>query len=617
MSEVISANISEEFVTPMTFAQKHLGEFIVKGTEIVPAYCPICHGGQNGDRDTFAMNLYTGAWNCKRGSCGKEGSFKDITDAYGELADPTVANGKNFMIQPMKKVMEYTLPSMELHPLTEEIISYFEKRRISQKTLEKYRVSSDKDGNIVFPFYRDGIFTYAKFRKPHKPAEGERKEFAVKGAEPILFGMDEVDLSRKRIVITEGMIDALSLAEVGIKNVLSVPSGSSDMRWVDTCWDWIEKFDEILIFGDADEPGQAMTKNLIKRFGEDRCLIIEEYPPRPNNTKEPCKDPNEILFFYGKDRLFEIANSPVEVPVKGIIRVAEIKRVDYTTMPRIITGIPKLDEITGGIFPGDVLIVTGEPGSGKSTIGGTLALNAIEQGYSVFAYSGELSQSRFLDWILLQAAGSDYIGLKMDGYRNKLIPYVAYPVEKRITDWMYDKLFLADNGEIMEEAQTDVLLRLCEQAYRRYNCSLFLIDNAMTAISDNIDERKAQIQLIKKLKRFAKKFDVSVMLVAHPRKKQANEPIRGDDIAGAKEFQNLADIAISIERPDIRIIKNRDSGVKTVIQCVYSPDSRRIYQSSMGDTYEYGWDKTGLKKPDMLANSIPEYWPMSSQQVPF
>jgi hypothetical protein len=107
------------------------------------------------------------------------------------------------------------------------------------------------------------------------------------------------------------------------------------------------------------------------------------------------------------------------------------------------------------------------------------------------------------------------------------------------------------------------------------------------------------------------------MLVAHPRKKMANEPIRGDDIAGAKEFQNLADIAISIERPDIRVIKNRDSGVKTVIQCVYSPDSRRIYQATTGDTYEYGWDKTGLKKPDMLANSIPEYWPMSSQQVPF
>ena len=274
MSEVISEGIGEgitcDYVTPILFAQKHLGEFIVKGAEIIPAYCPICHGGQNGDRDTFAMNIYTGAWNCKRGSCGQEGSFKELTENYGEVADPSVANGKNFTIQPMKKVMEYIIPSMELLPLTEEIISYFETRRISQKTLEAYRVSSDTDGNIVFPFYRNGIFTYAKIRKPRKPAEGERKEFAVKGAEPILFGMDEVDTNKKRIIITEGMIDALSLSECGLKNVLSVPSGSSDMRWVDTCWDWVEKFIEILLIGDAHEPGQAKVKNLINRSGEDR-----------------------------------------------------------------------------------------------------------------------------------------------------------------------------------------------------------------------------------------------------------------------------------------------------------------------------------------------------------
>ena len=46
------------------------GRFNVKGNEIIPDYCPFCQGGSHKDRNTFALNVMTGAYNCKRGNCG-------------------------------------------------------------------------------------------------------------------------------------------------------------------------------------------------------------------------------------------------------------------------------------------------------------------------------------------------------------------------------------------------------------------------------------------------------------------------------------------------------------------------------------------------------------------
>lgn len=62
-----------------------------------------------------------------------------------------------------------------------------------------------------------------------------------------------------------------------------------------------------------------------------------------------------------------------------------------------------------------------------------------------------------------------------------------------------------------------------------------------------------------------------------------------------------------IEKPNIRLLKNRDSGVMKVVECAYCGDSRRIYQLDKGDLQRFGWNKEGLKKPSVLANSDPRY----------
>jgi hypothetical protein len=71
-------------MNPIEFADKYLGEYKVRGSEIVPKYYPYCHGGQNRDKESFALNIDKLTFNCKRGSCGVSGTFSKLRSDFGE-----------------------------------------------------------------------------------------------------------------------------------------------------------------------------------------------------------------------------------------------------------------------------------------------------------------------------------------------------------------------------------------------------------------------------------------------------------------------------------------------------------------------------------------------------
>ena len=100
--------------------------------------------------------------------------------------------------------------------------------------------------------------------------------------------------------------------------MVSVPSGCSNLDWLDHCWDWLEKFQTIILFGDSDAPGRKMIHDVVRRLDEARCMVVEDYPERSDGT--PCKDANEILYFHGAETLKETLDSAAPVPVKGIIQ---------------------------------------------------------------------------------------------------------------------------------------------------------------------------------------------------------------------------------------------------------------------------------------------------------
>ena len=599
--------------TLLSFAERNLRPYRISGGKILPYYCPFCGGGENEDQNTFVLNMETGGYKCLRGSCSVHGNIHQLAEFFHEHID---FEARDFRVGGEK---QYKSPSQKLFPVTEEIKKYLNARCIGDETIAEFNISADQKGNIVFPFYSpDGKLTFVKYRepRPYEKKPGSQKEWREPGTKPILFGMDKCDTS-KPLTICEGQLDAMSLFEAGVRNVVSVPSGCEDLTWIDLCWEWLDKFEKIILFGDHDAPGKEMVESVAKRLDESRCWIVSEYPE--NSKGNQCKDANEILCECGSFSLLETFQNAQPVPIKGIIRLGSVKRLDYTQLPRVKFGIPRLDDATGGLFDGTVTIMTGQASSGKSTLNGTICLNAIQQGFSVFCYSGELPKEKFLDWTLLQAAGSDWITLKRDVYRGASgedVPYVNDDVASRIQEWFYDSFYLADNTQLTGENTADEVLRKCEQAARRYGCHVFVVDNLMSAVAGSSEERIAQIRFITKLKRFAVKYKAVVLLTAHPRKTMKGEKTTINDVSGALELVNLADCLLSIEKPDIRILKNRDSGVNIIVKCVYFPDSRRICQADTGDCYQYGWSREGLAPLKVRAADSERYMPQLSQPEP-
>lgn len=353
-------------------AEKHIKDFRIRNGQVIAKVCPFCKSGSNNDYETFAIGLSNGLWNCMRGSCTrKKGNFKELCDFFGET-HYDVDSFQQYDIGVVTK-KKYDKPNPDdLKDLTEEIITYFATRKISETTLKETGVKSDKDGNIVFPFYRDGVLTYIKTRRPknHNKEDKSAKEWQMSNTEPILWNMDNVSYNRP-LAITEGMIDALSLYEAGFTNVVSVPSGCNNMDWVTTCYDWIDQFNQIILFGDGDEPGREMVQMLSKRLGEDRCMIPGEYPALVYQGKDynrACKDANEILMCYGPETLKKLVEACEPTPIKGILNIASIPYLDPASVPRIITKIPKLDRAIGGFKEGGVTVISGKSGEGRALL---------------------------------------------------------------------------------------------------------------------------------------------------------------------------------------------------------------------------------------------------------
>lgn len=123
-------------------------------------------------------------------------------------------------------------------------------------------------------------------------------------------------------------------------------------------------------------------------------------------------------------------------------------------MEHIKTGIYDVDKAIGGMYLGQVILITGKRGEGKSTLASQIFANAIDQGYSVFAYSGELPDYHFKNWIDLQIAGSQNIEMSKNEY-GEYDYWLSDKTVERINEWYAEKAYIFDNNVILDELAVD------------------------------------------------------------------------------------------------------------------------------------------------------------------
>ena len=565
-------------------ASKLGAETHVKGDELFFRWCPYCDGDGH-DRDTFSVNLRTGMFKCFRASCGRQGHFVQMAKDFGYPLD---------FQQNMGKKIYRSLPQQKIE-VRNKAVEYMANRGISRETVELYRITTrrDNDNILVFPFYdADGILQFVKYRKTDfDRARDKNKEWCEADTKPILFGMDRcVDF--ETLVITEGQIDSLSLAECRIKNAVSVPTGALGFTWLDTCWDWITKFGEVVVFGDHEKGKITLVDELSKRLPMPvRVVQAEDYFGE--------KDANDILRKYGKEAIVSAVQNAKIQPISHIRELADVKSVDIYNLERIFTGINEIDRVIGGMYFGQVILLTGKRGEGKSTFMSQLIVEALEQGYKTLAYSGELTDYHFKRWLDLQAACPKNITSNINRFGEETY-FLTNPVEERISEWYRGKAYLYDNNCIDDGDEFESLTETVELAVCRYGIRFVCIDNLMTALDVDLkdDLYHAQSKFIKRLKQIAVKYNIFVLIVAHPRKTVSR--LENDDVSGSSDITNRVDVVMAYARSvdeecdsRLAILKNRLTGRLTAkgeeIRLFYSNSTKRISSLSSNDK-AYGWE---------------------------
>lgn len=564
-----------------------------KGRELFFKICPYCGGGASAkDKNTFSVNLDTGLFKCFRVSCAKSGHFVQLARDFNyplNFGEPTA----------YKALPQYK------PPVREPALKYLMSRGISAEVGRQYGVTTAQNAdNLLMFMFRDenGVLRFIKYRKTDFDKNRDNnKEWCESDTQPILYGMDKCT-SFKQLVVTEGQLDSLSVASAGISNAVSVPTGATGFTWVASCFDWVSKFEEIVIFGDCEKEQITLVDGFKKHFPAKKIRVVR----REDYLGE--KDANDILRKYGAEAVRKCVYDAEEVMAEHVKRLSAVESIDLEKQEHIKTGIYGIDHVIGGLYLGTVTLLTGRRGEGKSTLASQVLANALDQSdpngqpYSVFIYSGELPNYHFKRWLDLQIAGNKNIVTEKNEYNEEVYTLAPETVDK-INAWYGDRAYIFDNAEVSETDEGENgLLSTVENIIQRYNTKLILIDNLMTALDYNPkdDLYREQSRFVGNVKKIAMKYKVAVLLIAHPRKEPAGDKkFTNDSVSGSADITNRVDVVMSYARKEpttdsdadgvISITKNRLTGnLAKEIFTYYGKKSKRICCNTVERDKVYG-----------------------------
>ena len=574
-----------------------------KGKDVFFRYCPKCgSSAPKDDEFKFSVNWQTGAFGCLRGSCGYHGHFVELCRDLGyKLGMDTEQEYKQFP-QPDRKIVP-----------RESALAYLANRGISKETAERFEVTAfaDKPNILWMPFFNEfGKLVFIKYRNmSFKKGMKGSKEWCEPGGQPILFGMKQCT-SFDRLVITEGQLDSMSVTEAGIENAVSVPTGMNGFTWLPNCYEWVKKFDKVVVFGDLEKGHMSLLDTLKQRL-PNRVFAVrkEDYLGE--------KDANDILRSFGAEAVRRAVENAQEPDIGYVKELADVEDVDLNTLPKVKTGFYEIDSaLGGGICFGQVCLLTGKRGKGKSTFMSNVMANAIDQDVGCFAYSGELANYHFKRWLNCQLAGNDYMIPEKNEYGDEI--YTLDPViSKTISEWYRGKAFIYDNSFIEDQDEQTALTEIIREVASRRNVKLICIDNLMTAmeaVNDQSNLYLAQSNFVGELKKIAVRYDVAIILVAHLRKSGSNDDdddeMDNDDVAGSGDITNKVDIVMNYNRAKegadydstLAITKNRLAGTlrkgKEKICLNYSAKTKRVWGMRTLDK-RYGWEKQPVRVDDI------------------
>jgi twinkle protein len=445
-----------------------------------------------------------------------------------------------------------------------------------------------KGDNIAFEFRQHGVVSFIKVRREITENGETSKTFWIepKGSALCLWNEDclREPFGQAPLIITEGEFDALSFLAAGVTNVVSVPNGSplekpgegdikpSEDNAFRYLWDGdklkpgFEVFGKIILATDNDHKGRVLRDELAVRLGRSRCWYVT-YPTG-------CKDANEVLVAHGVDALLDMIGDAKPIVPNRLVPFSEIpSRQDAK---RYSTGWLPFDRHFK-LVPPPLIVVTGKPNHGKSQWTLALVTNLARMwGLKGAILQFEDNPERNRKDLLLCATS-----LKERG-----------AIDEEPVAWV-DRMFrtISPNEDLDDANDFDLawLKNAIEEAAIRHDCKWVVIDpwNEIEHLWGRQDTEATYLnRALRQLKRFTRRYQIALIIVAHPTKEGGKSKTIEDadlyDINGGAVWNNKADLGVIVwahnpSLPDriVKVSKSKDflrMGQPGMVRMVFDPN---------------------------------------------
>ena len=520
--------------------------------------CPQCsHTREKKLHPCLSVNLESGRFFCHH--CNWKG-VADNLDKSSTVIIPRKIDVTSIHTRPTI----YKKPeNLEYSEDKEKFYGFFDKRGISKSTVDALKIEygrhymmgiQDYTNTIMFRYFKNGELVNVKFRDKDKNYQ------LVGGAERCLYNIDACEASDV-VIICEGEMDAATVVECGINEVMSVPDGAPvpDAKTYNNKFEFLNDEKAVRLFSevksvilavDNDAPGLALREELARRIGKEKCYTVE-YP-------DGCKDLNDVLVAHGSEAVVSVLKSAMAYPIEGIVEFNSFddaidELYEKGVNRGISVGIDGIDPFYT-VKTGYWTVVTGAPSHGKSEIMDAMAVNlASLHGWKFAVCSPE---NYPLEYHFSKLA-EKYIGKPFfapDSFLSDTTGIERMSVEEKDRA----KIWAKEHFKFIypETLSLDAILEATKVVIMRYGVKGLVID-PWNQLEHSRPSHQSETEYISdsltKIQRFAQVHDIHIWVVAHPTKLQKLDdgtyPVPTPyDISGSANWFNKSDFALAIHR---------------------------------------------------------------------
>lgn len=374
--------------------------------------------------------------------------------------------------------------------------------------------------------------------------------------EKVVKASKDKDPPPQKAIIVLNLLDLLALMTTKINaTFICLPHGLKSLP--QECLPALERYDELVLWFNYNTAGWDVARNFAKKLDEKRCKFVRPTSTHPTPYKALVNgiDIKGILskslpILHKAITTFSSLRQDVLSDLQNIDKVQGVKWKRYPTLNKYLKGHRK----------GELTILTGPTGCGKTTFMADYSLDLSMQGVSTLWGSFEIRNTRLASTLLRQFAGKPLLDITTD---ENLLEFEHFANE-------FESLplfFMTFHGE----QQIKVVMEAIEHAQYVHDINHVIIDNVqfMMGIADeakHIDRFWKQDAIIASFRTFATRKNCHVTLVIHPRKEKDSDDLTTSSIFGGAKATQEADNVLIIQ--DKRLTSVRGKKYLQVSSCV-------------------------------------------------